>query len=52
MKYYLLKDFGRDGYSLEEYNSLDEAAKEIEREMMENWTKVFQYRIFESRGEE
>lgn len=48
MKYYLLKDYGRDGYSLEEYETLEEAAKEIEREMKENWTEVKQYRIFEA----
>lgn len=48
MNYYLLKDFGRDGYSLEEYESLDECVKEIEREMLENYTKVEQYRIFEA----
>ena len=29
-KYYLLKDYGSDGYSLEEYESLEEAAAEIE----------------------
>lgn len=49
MNYYLLKDYGRDGYSLEQYDSLDEAAREIEREMLENYMSVVQYRIFESK---
>lgn len=49
MNYYLLKDYGRDGYSLEQYDTLDEAAKEIEREMLENYMSVVQYRIFESK---
>ena len=45
--YYLLKDYGRDGYSLEEYESLELCVKEIEREQLENYMTVFQYRIFE-----
>ena len=49
MNYYLLKDYGRDGYSLEQYDTLDEAAREIEREMLENYMSVVQYRIFESK---
>lgn len=52
MRYYLYKDFGSDGYSLEEYDSLEEASREITREMEENYMSVKQYRIFESRGVE
>lgn len=47
MKYYLFKDYGKDGYSLEEYESLEHTSKEIEREMEENFFAVVQYRVFE-----
>lgn len=50
-QYYLLKDFGCDGYSLEEFDTIQEAIDEMEREQIDSYQTVLQYRIF-PKGEE
>jgi hypothetical protein len=47
-KYYLCTDYGTSGYELREFDTLEEATNEIEREMLEDYTNVVQYRIFSS----
>lgn len=44
--YYLLKDYGSGGYSLEEYETIEEALEAIKEEQLDNYQTVFQGRIF------